>query len=92
MFGSRVLCYGLLNVVAHGGLYFPQFHWQYCFVPQNLSMAVMEGFLCASCIVTGEDKTTTSGAAAESRVTVVSDFLGGDRDRSEDPRTVEVGT
>ena len=46
----------------------------------------------SSCIVTGEDKTTTSGAAAESRVTVVSDFLGGDRDRSEDPRTVEVGT
>lgn len=55
-------------------------------------MAVMEGSLCASFIVTGEDKTTTSGAAAESRVTVVSDFLGGDRDRSEDPRTVEVGT
>jgi hypothetical protein len=42
-------------------------------------MAVIEGFLGASCIMTGEYKTIMSGATAESRVSVASDFLGGDR-------------
>ena len=47
-----------------------------------MSMAVIEGFLGASCIMTGEYKTIMSGATAESRVSVASDFLrgpGGDR-------------
>jgi hypothetical protein len=44
-----------------------------------MSMAVIEGFLGASCIMTGEYKTIMSGATAESRVSVASDFLGGDQ-------------
>ena len=40
-------------------------------------MAVIEGFLGASCIMTGEYKTIMSGATAESRARQC-DFLGGD--------------